>query len=476
MAEDIKHLRARAEEFLRKNPNANELDEEQLKVSQLVHELSVYQVELEMQNNQLKTTQEELLNSNVSFYKLYNEAPVGYVIIDTNNDILKANQTFLRYINNTSQSILRRPLLECFEGDSRLQLMAWMRSDKIRLEEIELEVSSRQQKRYLQVSSAEVDSWHGNPCKFLVFTDITELVEAKRASALSAAAVNAASEGCFVVDNSDRIVFVNPALLKMFGYDEDEVLGHHPRLLLSRNAEQDFSKHIWQELNRGQDWQHEVLLADKQQQDKICLIRFSPMAEQTDSNYSYVAMVGDITERKKFQDTIIRQATLDALTGLPNRTLLMDRLEHAIQHAQRYGTCCAVMFLDLDGFKDINDSYGHDVGDDLLIQVAARLKQNIRESDTLARMSGDEFIFVFTEVDVDEITQLGEKILNSMKTTFELKGHQHQITASLGCALFPEHAISVVELLRLADQAMYVAKRKGKDQFALVQIEQNHPA
>jgi diguanylate cyclase (GGDEF)-like protein/PAS domain S-box-containing protein len=476
MAEDIKHLRARAEEFLRNNPQAGELDDEQLKVSQLIHELSVYQVELEMQNNQLKSIQEELLNSNVSFYTLYNEAPVGYVIIDKDNNILKVNETFLRYINATTQSVLRRPLIECFEGDSRLQLMAWMRSDKIRLEEIELEATARGETRYLKVSSADVDSWLGKPCKFLVFTDSTELVEAKRVSALSAAAVEAASEGCFVVDNNQRIVFVNPALLKMFGYQEEEVIGRHPDIFCSEAAGDDFTKRIWREVSKGNEWQEEVILANKNKQDFVCMVRMSPMAQSTDSNYAYVAMLADVTERKRFQDTILKQATLDALTGLPNRSLLTDRLEHALQHAQRYGTQCAVMFLDLDGFKDINDTYGHDVGDDLLIEVAARLKHNIRESDTLARMSGDEFIFVFTEIDIDEIEHLGKKILNSFENKFHLKERQHQITASLGCALYPQHATSAGELLRLADQAMYVAKRRGKDQFALVQSEQKKPA
>lgn len=471
MADDINQLRARAEDFLRNNPKSTTLDEEKLKVTQLIHELSVYQIELEMQNNQLKTMQEELLNSNVSFYKLYNEAPVGYVIIDDDNNILKANETFLRYINSTIQNILKRPLLESFEGSSRLQLMAWMRYEKIRLEEVELEVKGQSQTYYLQVSSTEVDSWHGQSCKFLVFTDITELVEAKRESALSAAAVNAASEGCFVVDKNEQIVFVNPALLQMFGYEESQVLGKHPRMFRSSSADEDFTKRIWLEVARGKHWQEEVWMSDKAQRDIICMLRVSPMAELTDANYSYVAMVSDITERKKFQDTILKQATLDALTGLPNRTLLMDRLEQALKQALRDETCYAVMFMDLDGFKDINDTYGHDVGDDLLIQVTKRLKSNIRESDTLARMSGDEFVFVFTEIEPSGINQLCEKILNSLEGEFELAGHQRHITASLGCALYPEHASSVGELLRLADQAMYVAKRKGKAQFAITEAE-----
>jgi two-component system CheB/CheR fusion protein len=466
MVDRINELRARAEAFLRSNPRSDQ-DAEKQEVSEIIHELSVYQIELEMQNNQLKLVQDELLNSNVSFYKLYNEAPVGYVIIDTDNKLIKANQAFLNYINATPNSVLKRPLLECFSGDSRLQLMAWMRSDKVRLEELELEVHDGERTRYLQVSSADVDAWNGQPCRFLVFTDITEQVEAQRELTISAAAINAASEGCFVVDKNEQIVFVNPALMKLLGYDEADVLGQHPRIFKSDTAEEDFSKRIWQEITRGNSWKEELWLRNKQGQDIVCMLRVSPISERYEASYSYVAMVSDITERKKFQDTIIRQATEDALTGLPNRTLLMDRLRQALIQAQRHGTEAAVLFMDLDGFKVINDTLGHNVGDKLLVQVADRLRKSIRESDTLARMGGDEFIFVINDAQLDGVKQLCEKVLESLQQGFELEGEQHQISASLGIAMYPEHSRDENELLRLADQAMYEAKRLGKAQCAV---------
>lgn len=466
MVDRINELRARAEAFLRSNPRSDK-DAEKQEVSEIIHELSVYQIELEMQNNQLKLVQDELLNSNVSFYKLYNEAPVGYVIIDTDNKLIKANQAFLNYINATPNSVLKRPLLECFSGDSRLQLMAWMRSDKVRLEELELEVYDGERTRYLQVSSADVDAWNGQPCRFLVFTDITEQVEAQRELTISAAAINAASEGCFVVDKNEQIVFVNPALMKLLGYDEADVLGQHPRIFKSDTAEEDFSKRIWLEITRGNSWKEELWLRNKQGQDIVCMLRVSPISERYEASYSYVAMVSDITERKKFQDTIIRQATEDALTGLPNRTLLMDRLKQALIQAQRHGTEAAVLFMDLDGFKVINDTLGHNVGDKLLVQVADRLRKSIRESDTLARMGGDEFIFVINDAQLDGVKQLCEKVLESLQQGFELEGEQHQISASLGIAMYPEHSQDENELLRLADQAMYEAKRLGKAQYAV---------
>lgn len=466
MVDRINELRARAEAFLRSHPRSdNETDKQE--VSEIIHELSVYQIELEMQNNQLKLVQDELLNSNVSFYKLYNEAPVGYVIIDTDNKLVKANQAFLNYINAKPNNVLKRPLLECFSGDSRLQLMAWMRSDKVRLEELELEVHDGKQSRYLQVSSADVDAWNGQPCRFLVFTDITEQVEAQRELTISAAAINAAIEGCFVVDKNEQIVFVNPALCKLLGYDENDLLGEHPRIFKSDSADEDFSKRIWQEVTRGNSWKEELWLRHKQGQDIVCMLRVSPISERYEASYSYVAMVSDITERKKFQDTIIRQATEDALTGLPNRTLLMDRLKQALIQAQRHGTEAAVLFMDLDGFKVINDTLGHNVGDKLLVQVADRLRKSIRESDTLARMGGDEFIFVINDAQLEGVKQLCEKVLESLQQGFELEGQQHHISASLGIAMYPQHSRDENELLRLADQAMYEAKRLGKAQCAV---------
>lgn len=471
MAENIDDLRARAEEYLRHSPRTASTDEEKLKVSQLIHELSVYQVELEMQNNQLKLVQDELLSSNVSFYKLYNEAPVGYVIIDAQNQVVKTNQTFLRYINAALHQVLNSRLEECFEGDNRLQIMAWMRSERVRVQEIELEVTTGEGTRYLQVSSANIDSWNGQACKFLVFTDTTELVMAKRNSALSVAAINAASEGCFVVDSNQRIIFVNPALLRIFGYQQEEVIGRHPRIFQSVKTDDDFTKQIWLEVSRGNEWQQEIWMRDKQQREFACLMKVSPISEEHDSRYSYVAIVSDITERKRYQDTIIRQATEDALTGLPNRALLMDRLKLLTTQAQRNETYCIVMFMDLDGFKDINDTRGHNIGDELLVQVAKRLKLIIRESDTLARMGGDEFVFVLSDMHPDDIEAISRKILDSIRESFDVEGQQHSITASLGVSIYPEHSMDVNELLRLADQSMYIAKRLGKNQFAIAEPE-----
>lgn len=468
MADNINDLRAKAEAFLRSHPRSDlGIETEKQKVSELIHELSVYQTELEMQNNQLKLVQDELLNSNHSFYKLYNEAPVGYVIIGIDNKLIKANQTFLNYINSTPSSVLNRPLLECFDGDSRLQLMAWMRSDKVRLEELELEVNNGERSRYLQVSSADVDAWNGQPCRFLVFTDITEQVQTQRELTISAAAINAASEGCFVVDKNEQIVFVNPALLKILGYEESDLLGQHPRLFKAISNEDDFIKRIWQDLGRGNSWKDEVWLKHKDGHEVVCQLRVSPISELYEASYSYVAMVSDITERKKYQDTIIRQATLDALTGLPNRTLLMDRLKHALARAQRNGSQAAVLFMDLDGFKEINDTLGHNVGDELLIQVANRLKDAIRESDTLARMGGDEFIFVINEAELEGVKHLCDKLLRELQQGFDLEGNRHYISASIGIAMYPEHSVDENELLRLADQAMYEAKRLGKAQCAV---------
>lgn len=468
MADDINELRTKAEAFLRSHPRSDlGIETEKQKVSELVHELSVYQTELEMQNNQLKLVQDELLKSNLSFYKLYNEAPVGYVIIDTDNKLIKANKTFLNYINGTPNSVLKRPLLECFNGDSRLQLMAWMRSDKIRLEELELEVNDGKRSRYLQVSSADVDEWNGQPCRFLVFTDITEQVETQRELIISAAAINAASEGCFVVDKNQQIVFVNPALLSMLGYEEYDLLGKHPRLFNPTSTENDFIKRIWQDVARGNSWKDEVCLKHKDGQEIVCQLRVSPISERYESSSYYVAMVSDITELKKYQDTILRQATLDALTGLPNRTLLMDRLKHAFARAQRASSQVAVLFMDLDGFKEINDTLGHNVGDELLIQVADRLREAIRESDTLARMGGDEFIFVINDAELEGVEHLCDKLIGKLEQGFELEGNHHNITASLGIAMYPEHGMDENELLRLADQAMYEAKRLGKAQYAV---------
>lgn len=152
---------------------------------------------------------------------------------------------------------------------------------------------------------------------------------------------------------------------------------------------------------------------------------------------------------------------------MPNRTLLMERLKHALARAQREETHVAVMFMDLDGFKLVNDNYGHEAGDQLLVLVAERLSNSVRETDTVARLGGDEFVFVLNEIHLENLEALCNKILESLSDGISLNGLMQNITASLGVAIYPEHSMHDDELLRLADHAMYEAKKQGKNQFVI---------
>jgi diguanylate cyclase (GGDEF)-like protein len=180
----------------------------------------------------------------------------------------------------------------------------------------------------------------------------------------------------------------------------------------------------------------------------------------------YIAIFSDITHRKEDEERIWRQANYDALTGLPNRSLFMDRLQQAVRQSQRDDSRFAVLFLDLDGFKAVNDTLGHSAGDELLQQVAVRLEECIRATDTLARLAGDEFTCIVTGIQGRaDVGRVAAKILDSLATPFQLSAGSAAVQASIGIAMFPDDAERGAPLLEKADQAMYAVKRSGKNAF-----------
>lgn len=283
------------------------------------------------------------------------------------------------------------------------------------------------------------------------------------------AIIHNAMDGIITIDENGAVLGFNPAAEQIFGYTQQEMLGQNLNVLMPqamRNEHDGYLQHYKQTGEskiigmRGR----EVKATRKNGEQFPMELSASEMT--LGSQRYFVGIVRDITERKRAEDKIAHLAHFDYLTDLPNRSMLLDNLEHAISHAKRNQQKLAVLFLDLDGFKRVNDTLGHDAGDMLLQVVSKRLKKSIRGSDSVARVGGDEFIFVLNEIGSGENAAIAaQKIVNTLAKPFELKGQQCQVGGSIGIAIYPDSAQIPKILVKQADDAMYLAKQSGKNTY-----------
>ncbi|HEY0664909.1 MAG TPA: diguanylate cyclase [Gallionella sp.] len=298
-----------------------------------------------------------------------------------------------------------------------------------------------------------------------------ELTERKRAEEgwrLADTVVKTVEEGVLVTDHENRIIAVNPAFTVVTGYTAEEVLGKNPRILSSGRHSREFYTQMWQTLLATGSWRGEIFDRRKNGEIYIEGLAINVVRDEAGEITHYVGIFSDISERKAAEERIQYMAHHDALTNLPNRALFSDRLQQGLAQAKREKTRLAVMFLDLDKFKPVNDTYGHAVGDQLLKEVAARLQKCMRESDTVSRIGGDEFVVLLPTIDVEQdAMRVAEKMLKVLNQPFELAGHRLNISGSIGIAVYPEHGGDEISLAHSADTAMYLAKSGGHNNAQL---------
>jgi len=276
-------------------------------------------------------------------------------------------------------------------------------------------------------------------------------------------------ESILITDPNKVILRVNRAFTGMFGYTSEQALGKTPRLLQSGRHEQSFYAAMWECINRDGFWQGEVW--NRRQNGEVFpdWLSISAVRDNEGAVTHYVGTHIDITERKAAEEEIRQLAFFDTLTGLPNRRLLQDRLGQSMSLAKRERTRMALMFLDLDKFKPVNDEFGHPAGDELLQVVAQRVQACVRESDTVARFGGDEFVVLLPSIEsAQDAIGVAKKIHATLVQPFILSaGQRVQISSSSGIAIYPEHGSDVIKLTQHADAAMYQAKAAGRDRFVV---------
>ncbi len=275
-----------------------------------------------------------------------------------------------------------------------------------------------------------------------------------------------AEEGVIITDKTARILNVNPAFCKVTGYTRAEVLGQNPRLLHSGRQDKAFYEVLWDELQERNRWEGEIWNRRKDGKIYPEWLSISAVMDDAGEVTHYVAIFSDITSQKDSEERLYYLAHYDNLSKLPNRLAFHDRLRQAISRAKRNQNQVAVMFLDLDGFKQVNDTLGHNAGDEVIREVALRLGAAMRETDTIARFGGDEFTILLAEIGAHEGVEIAaQKIIEAVAEPIKIENSQARVTTSIGISLYPQDGEDIDTLIRQADMAMYAAKESGKNKF-----------
>ncbi len=335
-------------------------------------------------------------------------------------------------------------------------------------------VGLKGRRRWMETHAVPMQA-HGELALLAVTRDISERKLAEEKIQLAASVFSTSREGILITSADGAIIDVNDAFTQITGYSRDDAMGQNPRMLSSGKQDKVVYEALWHSLITTGYWFGELWNRHKNGEMYAENLSISAVRDADGITRHYVGLFSDITSTKMHAQQMERIAHYDALTGLPNRVLLSDRLQLAMAQTQRRGQQVAVAFLDLDGFKAVNDKQGHEAGDQLLVALANHMKRALRDGDTLARLGGDEFVAVLVDLaDVNACQPLLTRLLAAAAQQIHYGDHQLQVSASLGVTFYPQSEdIDADQLLRQADQAMYQAKLAGKNRYHIFDAHQD---
>ncbi|HKB58767.1 MAG TPA: PAS domain S-box protein [Gallionellaceae bacterium] len=416
-----------------------------------------------------KQMERALAESRETFQMLVDSSPTAINILDGNR-LLFVNAAMERLSGYSREELLGMNVSDLVHPDSRQQVLdriaARQRGEDVPMQyEIEL-LTRKGETRWIEVNAARV-IYDGTACSLASLLDITGRKRAEEALQLAAEVFEHAGEGVLVTDEHNRIIAANPAFTQITGYTLEEVQGQDPRVFASGRHDREFYRAMWQEIIGRGYWEGEIWDRNKNGEIHAKHLTISVIRDEAGRAYRYVALFTDITQRKQSEELIWRQANFDGLTGLPNRQMFHDRLEQEAKKSHRTGRPMALLLIDLDHFKEVNDSLGHQKGDMLLVDAAGRVVSCVRESDTVARLGGDEFVVILSELDdLESIDRIAQDLVEKLAASFKLGPDEVYVSASIGISLYPADTTHLDGLLKNADQAMYSAKGDGRNRFS----------
>jgi len=419
--------------------------------------------------------QEEALSESEDRFRSLSESAFEGLLIHDSGVILDANDRLAEMFGYQPQDMENEFVLELIAAESvetvREKLL-WEVTDTY-------EAIGRRKdgsKFPVELSSSPV-AYKGQTQRALAVRDLTERKKSEETLRKLSRVVEQSPAMVFITNTGGIIEYVNPRFMEITGYTKEEVIGKTPRILKSGHTSPDYYNALWESITSGREWRGE--LSNKKKNGELIWVNatISPIKGEDGNSTHYLCIEEDITVRKEQEDRLIHQANYDSLTGLPNRLLAMDRLTRAIAVSRREKRSVVVMFVDLDNFKKVNDSYGHQAGDRLLVEAAHRLDGCIREVDTVARLGGDEFLVILPGVDGQlHAETVAQKIHDALARPFLVEGREVVTTTSIGLTLSPNDGDDPHVLLRNADGAMYQAKAEGRNTYRFFTPEMNERA
>ena len=424
-----------------------------------------------------KRAEEALADSEEKLRELYELSPLGIALTDMNGRYVEFNDAFRLISGYGKEELIGLDYWALtpkkYEAEEAKQLASLSSTGHYGPYEKEY-IRKDGSMVPLRLSGVLVTGRDGQKYIWSIVEDISERKRSEENLRITASVFENTQEGILITDNKNLIIGVNAAFTRITGYAEEDVFGLDPKMLSSGQQDKAYYAEMWQSLNEKGIWRGEIWNRRKSGEALAEMLSISVIRDDARQVKRYVGVFSDITNIKKHEAELSRIAHYDALTGIPNRVLLADRMKQAVAQTTRNNNILAVCYLDLDGFKAVNDSMGHEVGDLVLIALASRIESALRGGDTVARLGGDEFVVLLLGLEkVNECLVTLERLLREIDRPVSVRGATLTLSASIGVTFYPDDNEEPDTLMRHADQAMYLAKQSGKNRFHIYDPEKD---
>lgn len=408
----------------------------------------------------------DLKESKERFNRLHN-ASFGGIAIHNHGKILDCNQGLVTLFGYSMDELLGMDGLLLIAESHRRVVLDNIKNKSEKPYEV-LGIKKNRETFPMRVEAREMP-YGGKSLRVVELRDISAQKKSEEKLKLAAKVFSHAREAILITDTNGAIIDVNQSFTHITGFSKEEVMGKNPRILKSGMHDENFYAQIWKDLHQKGHWYGEIWNKRKNGELYVELVNITSIKDDYGEVKQYLSIFSDITAIKEHEKELEHMAHYDALTSLPNRLLLRDRLDQAIMNAKRTGLRICVVYLDLDGFKLVNDAYGHEIGDKFLVAISHKLKLALRQGDTISRLGGDEFVIVMQNL-IDDKTYIPmlERLLSAASSSSKIEDIFLRVSASIGVSFYPQQEdVDADTLLRQADQAMYKAKVSGKNRYSV---------
>lgn len=450
-----------------RNPVDNQCNPEDVRC--LMRKLRLHQSELARCKTETRKFRRQMEEMRTGFAKFFDLLPVGYLTLDEMGRTLKINQAGAATLGSKPENLLGKQFSSWVAEDDRFLFLNHLQQAFLNRNNPVFELRIKTAHGILRDVRMEcmvmesMDAGRTLSCHILM-ADLSERGEVEASASLTSSVIDGTTEGIMITDSYKIIRSVNPAFEKITGYSANDAVGGTPALLKSNHHDNNFFREMWETLNKKGQWQGGVWNRHKNGEIYPVWLNINAVKDSRQRITNYVGILSDSPAKELILERLQYLAYNDVLTGLPNRRLFLDRLNISLSQARRDKHMLAVLFVDLDQFKQVNDTLGHKAGDELLVGVTERMKSCLRESDTLARFGGDEFAVILPAIsDADAANNVARKFLDSCAKPMKINGGELNVTASMGISIFPDDGEDVDDLLHHADSAMYRVKEAGRN-------------